>query len=502
MKITTEKLPKSVLALDIELDNEQVEKGLDRAARRLSQKYSVPGFRKGKAPRFIIENYFGRATLMEEASDDLINKSFRHALEQEQIRPVGPPTLGNVDTSEETFRFRVMVPVPPSITLPDYRSIRKSLEVKPITDEDVQRAMDDIRDKHAVLRELDEPRPAQHNDQLTVKLQTFVDDEPLETFPEGEEIPDSTLVMETQRLVPELYEGLLGASIDEEREIVAQMPEDHPNERVSGKEVTFKVRVVGIQERVLPDWDELPVLEEFEGTSDDLRAKTRADLEHNAREAAEKNLIDDFVEEVIAHTEYDVPDVMIEDSAQEMLEEYGQQFTRFGITLDQMLQYRNQTREQVLEEMRPEAEERLKMRLTLLEMADREDLNISENEVQEEANTILSDLDEQTINALMQQQELTNQLLTSVANSVLNRKLRERIRQIALGEAPELAPPAQADEAAEGSDEVPASLPALAEEESTAASTDEPAAVPPASSEAAATPETPTEAGSDTEQRA
>jgi trigger factor len=495
VKITTEKLPKSILALDIELDNDQVEKGLDRAARRLSQKYSVPGFRKGKAPRFIIENYFGRDTLMEEASDDLINKSFRHALEQEQIKPVGPPTLEDVHTSDEAFRFRVMVPVPPSITLPDYRSIRKTLEVKTITDEDVQRAMDEMRDKHAVLRELDEPRPAQHNDQLTVKLQTFVEDEPLEEFAEGEEIPDSTLVMETQRLVPELYEGLLGASIDEEHEIVAQMPEDHPNERVSGKEVTFKVRVVGIQERVLPDWDELPVLEEFEGTIDELRARTRENLEHHASEAAEKNLIDDFVDEVVANTSYDVPDVMIEDSAQEMLEEYGQQFTRFGITLDQMLQYRNQTREQVIEEMLPEAEERLKTRLALLEMANREDLNIFEDEVQEEANTILGDLDEQTINALMQQQELTNQLLTSVANSVLNRKLRERIRQIAMGEAPELAPPEQPDETQAAATDAPASLPAPDEAASSAASTDEPAAVQPA------TPETPAETGSDTEQR-
>jgi trigger factor len=385
--------------------------------------------------------------------------------------------------------------VSPSITLPDYRSIRKSLDVKTITDEDVQRALDEMRDKHAVLRELDEPRPAQHNDQLTVKLQTFVADEPLEAFAEGEEIPDSTLVMETQRLVPELYEGLLGANVDDEREIVAQMPEDHPNERVSGKEVTFKVRVVGIQERVLPDWDELPVLEEFEGTFDELRAKTRADLEHNAREAAEKNLIDGFVDEVVAHTDYDVPDVMIEETAEEMLEEYGQQFTRFGVTLDQMLQYRNQTREQVLAEMKPEAEERLKMRLVMQEMTDQEDLNISEDEVQEEANSILGDLDEQTINALMQQQELTNQLLTSVANSVLNRKLRERIRQIALGEAPELAPPAQTDAADTEADEEPASLPAPAQEERPAPGTDEPVAVPPASSEAAA------ETGSESEQR-
>ncbi|NJO84217.1 MAG: hypothetical protein HC828_16475 [Blastochloris sp.] len=325
MKITTEKLPKSVLALDIELDNEQVEKGLDRA-RAVSRKNIVyRAFARAKRRALSSKTIFGRATLIEEASDDLINKSFRHALEQEQIEPVGPPTLENVEASEP-FRFRVMVPVPPAVTLPDYRSIRKELQVHAITDEAVQRALDDIRDKHAVLRELDEPRPAAQNDQLSVKLQTFVDGESLEEFGEDEEIPDSTLVMDEARLVPELYAGLLGASIDEEREIRAQIPEEHPNERVSGKEVVFQVRVVGMQERLLPDWDELPVLEEFEGTSDELRTKTRETLEHQASEAAEKNLIDSFVEEVVANTSYDVPDVMIMQTAEEMLEEYGQQF--------------------------------------------------------------------------------------------------------------------------------------------------------------------------------
>src|SRR3712207_9279305 len=113
VKVTTEKLPKSLLALDIELDRSQVEKGLDRAARRISQRVQIPGFRKGKAPRFIVENYYGRAALLEEASDDLINTSFREALESEQIDPVGKANLENVEFSAEPYHFRVTVPVQP-----------------------------------------------------------------------------------------------------------------------------------------------------------------------------------------------------------------------------------------------------------------------------------------------------------------------------------------------------------------------------------------------------
>src|SRR5690606_3306169 len=110
VKVTTEKLPKSLLALDIELDSDQVEKGLDRAARKLSQKVNVPGFRKGKAPRFILENYFGRPALIEEATDDLVNKAFREALEQEKIEPVGPASLdGAPNFDVEPYTFRVLV---------------------------------------------------------------------------------------------------------------------------------------------------------------------------------------------------------------------------------------------------------------------------------------------------------------------------------------------------------------------------------------------------------
>ncbi|NJO04509.1 MAG: trigger factor family protein, partial [Chloroflexaceae bacterium] len=182
MKVTTEKLPRSLIALDVELDKDQVQKGLDRAARRISQKYTIPGFRKGKAPRFIVENYFGREALLEEATDDLINKSFKQALEQENIVPVGQASLVSVEPSEESFRFRVTVPVPPSVTLPDYRTIRLPLDMEAISDETVERGMDMIRERHVVLKELEEPRLAQQGDQLTVALETIVEGQALHEF--------------------------------------------------------------------------------------------------------------------------------------------------------------------------------------------------------------------------------------------------------------------------------------------------------------------------------
>src|SRR5262245_34958715 len=175
VKVTSEKLPKSLLALEIELDSDQVEKGLDRAARRISQKVNIPGFRKGKAPRFIVENYYGRPALLEEASDDLINRTFRQALEQEQISPVGAPALDSVNFDEEPFRFRVTVPVSPTVVLPDYHAIHVPMTVSDVTDEMLEEALRDQRERHVVLKELEEPRPAEQGDQLTVQIESFVD---------------------------------------------------------------------------------------------------------------------------------------------------------------------------------------------------------------------------------------------------------------------------------------------------------------------------------------
>lgn len=435
MKVTTEKLPKSLLALNIELERDQVEKGLDRAARRLSQKYAVPGFRKGKAPRFIIENYFGREALLEEASEDLINRAFKAALKQENLTPVGPATLDSLDPSEP-FRIRVTVPVAPTVTLPDYRALHTPLTIEPVTDEMLDRAMEMLRDKHMVLKELEEPRPAQRGDQLTVKLKTIVDGEPMEQHAEDEELPDSTLVLEPDRLVDELYEGLLGVNVGETREIRAQMPEDHANEQVRGKEVLFHVQVVGIQERLLPNWEELPTLEEFDGTLEELRAKTRQDLEASARNMAERALIDEYIDQLVEQTEYDIPDVMIREMAEEMLESQGQQFAQYGITLDQMLQYRGKTRDEAIDELLPDAEKQLKIRLALQDIVRSERLDITDAEIETEIQEIVHEYqEEERENAA---QVLSDQLRMSIANVVLNRKLRERLIAIATGEAPPL----------------------------------------------------------------
>lgn len=453
MKITTEKLPRSLLALEIELDRDRVEKGLDRAARRLSQKVNIPGFRKGKAPRFIVENYFGREALIEEAYEDLINKAFKEALEQEGITPVGRASLEEAHFEDEPFRFRVTVPVAPTVTLPDYRAIRAPLEVPEVTDEMLDQAMESRRERHVVLREPEEPRPARQGDQLTVQIESFVDGEPLEERAEGAEVPESTLVLEPDRLVPGLYEGLIGMVPDETRAIIVQMPEDHANERVRGKEVTFQVKLLRLQERLLPEWDELPVLEEFEGNLEELREKTRAELADDLRETAERETLDAYLRQLIAQTEFDIPDALIEQEADQLLHQQEREFARYSITLEQMLQYRGKTHDEAVEELKPQAEERLKTTLALREIVRKEGLSIADREIDEEVARMVASYEEEQrerARAL-----LSNQLRSTVAGTVLDKKLRERLIAIATGNAP----PLEVREAAAGEGDQAATQP-------------------------------------------
>jgi len=372
---------------------------------------------------------------MEEASEDLINRAFKDALKQEQIEPIGPASLETVDPSEQ-FRFRVTVPMPPTVTLPNYREFRLPLETEPVTDEMVDRAMEMLRDKHVVLKELEEPRPAQKGDQLTVQLETLVDGESLEERAEDAEIPETTLVLEPDRLVDELYAGLVEINVDEERTLTAQMPEDHANEQVRGKEVVFNVKVLGIQERLLPEWEEVPTLEESDGTVEDLRQKTRTDMETSSRQMAERQLVDGFLEQLTEQTSYDIPEVMIRETAHEMLHEQERQFAQYGITLDQMLQYRGQTHDEATEELLPQAEQQLKVRLALQQVVRTEQFDITNEEIENEIQQIVQEYaEEERENA---GRVLATQLRSTVANAVLDRKLRERLMEIAQGEAPPL----------------------------------------------------------------
>ncbi len=483
MKVTTERLPKSIVAVDVELDQQQVQKGLERAARKLSQQFRIPGFRPGKAPRQIVENYFGRERLLEEASDDLIQKSFPEALKQENIVPVGRPTLENVE--QNPFRYRVSVPVEPTVELPDYTGYGLSLDVEEVSDEQVQRLLDAQREQHVVLQELDEPRPAQIGDQVSVTItseadededEDELDDDQIELSDEEEgdvedeleddEFEDDQIDIDSElddeleddladdelddeadgeqeqqialvegRTRPEVLEALVGAQPGETRTVSITYGEDEENEALRGQTVSYTFKVNNVQDRLLPEWEELPTLSEFEGDFEALRANARERLERAAETKARQEVVNAFLERLESETELDIPDAMIEDRATELFHAQAEQINRqFGISEDQYLSVLGKTHEEATAEFTEQAEKDMRRSLVLRTLIQRENITITDEDLAEERERLLEGFDASRRDEMAKLLDQP-QMRQSLQSSALDRKLNDRLVALATGQA-------------------------------------------------------------------
>lgn len=494
MKITTERLPKSLVALDIELEPQQVQKGLERAARKLSQQYRIPGFRPGKAPRQIVENYFGRDRLLEEATEDLIQKTFPEALKQEELAPVGRPTLESVE--HEPFRYRVTVPVEPEIALPEYSAYRLPYEPEAVTDESVQKLLDAQREQHVVLKELDDPRPAQDGDMLTVTISSDLEEQEADDEDEDELSPiaededdesdedededdqeevedddelekldqlegdddeldeldatdddelDENEATERQmplvegRVDPEFYAALLGASAGDSVTVVKTYGEDEEDEELRGKTVTYTIDVKNVQERELPDWDELPTLAEFEGDFDALRDNARNRLERASSDKARRELVDSFLGQLEGDTSFDLPEAMIEERAHELFHQQVAEYQRYGINEESYLKAVGKTHEEAVADYAEQAERDVRRSMVLRELVRHENIQVSDADIGAEGERFTLDFPLERRDEVKRMLEQAN-MQQMLASAVLDRKLNDRIVALATGAAGEAAP--------------------------------------------------------------
>jgi trigger factor len=222
------------------------------------------------------------------------------------------------------------------------------------------------------------------------------------------------------------------------------------------------VKVLGIKERLLPDWDELPTLEEFEGSLDELRAKTRAELVESAGAVAERKVIDEYVKQLIASSEFDIPDILIEREADSLLRQQESQYTRYGIRPEQLYEMSGQKRDDLVQNLMPQAEERLKTTLALQEIVRGEALTVSDDEVAQEVERMLEEYDEEQRDSI--RATLSGQLRPMMAETALDKKLRRHVLFLAAGVEPEAASPASEAAAETAEAEPEASAPEAAQD--------------------------------------
>jgi trigger factor len=446
-EVQTEILDDRQARLTVTVDPQRVEKEMKDAARRISRQVNIPGFRKGKAPYNIIKQYYGEDVIFEEALDRLGQEVYGEALDESEIEPYAPGVLSDVERDPVIMTFTV--PLMPVVELNDYRSVRLPYEAEAITEEDVQRALTELRDQQATLDPVDRPIELGSVALLDI-VGTLVRDDEGEDESE-EEKPSTWLAREGVRVkvdedstypVPGFPEKVIGMEADDERSFDMSFPdEDDIAEALRGKTLHFEVTCREVYEYSAPELDDefAKDLGDYE-TLDDLRAEVRKQLEEaarqNAREEYIQKVLEDLVESVV---EISYPPIMLEQQIDSMLDDLDESLQERGLNLEEYKRLNSLDDAGLRDEVREEAEWQLKVALLLGEVTEAEELSVSEDEINDEIETAILTFGSQA--ALARQFYSSPEVRRRMANRVLSQKTLDRLIAIAKGEEPPIGEP-------------------------------------------------------------
>ncbi|WP_123041321.1 trigger factor [Cohnella candidum] len=381
MKANWEKIEKNVGVLDVEIDAEQVAVALDKAFRKVVAKVNVPGFRKGKVPRAIFEARFGVESLYQDAIDILLPQAYSEAVEQAGIEPVDRP---DVDVEQfakgQAFKFKAKVTVKPEVKLGEYKGLEVPAADAEVTEEEIAKELERLQNRHAELVVVDEG-PAQQGDTAVIDFEGFQDGVPFE----GGKGEMYSLELGSGSFIPGFEEQVVGLNIAEEKDVNVTFPENYHAENLAGKPVVFKVKLHEIKRKNLPalddefakDVSEFDTLEEYK---QDLAAKLKERKEKDAESARETAVID----QAAAAAEVDVPEAMVENEIEQMMKDFESRLRMQGMNLDLYYQFSGQSQESLKEQMKVDASKRVRNNLVLEAIANAENLEVSESDVDEE----------------------------------------------------------------------------------------------------------------------
>jgi trigger factor len=379
MKVTAETLEDSQVALNIEAEAGELNKAMDEAYRRLVNKVSVPGFRKGKAPRFILEQHIGKGALLEEALEQLIPQLYKEAIDSQKIEPIDQPQMEIIQT--EPVVFKAVVPVKPTVELGDYRNIKLQPEPVEITDEEIDAAVELKRQEQAILTPVD--RPVQFGDVVTMNIEANIEEKPF--------LNHKDIVYEvnkdSQVPLPGFAEKLKGTKKGKGKDFTIIMPPDHRVKEFAGKECFFKVAITEVKEKQLPELDD-----EFSQTCgyDNLTSMKEAlyvDLKDKAKQLGKQRLSETAVDAVVEISQVHYPPILENKEIDRILEREAH---RLGFTkLNDYLNATNLTEEKMRDSLRPMVKKQIAQLIVLDEIARIEKIEIDESEVDNQINEMV-----------------------------------------------------------------------------------------------------------------
>ncbi len=381
-----EAIEKNRYELHFSIEKAVFDAAVDKVYRKQVKSISVPGFRKGKAPRSIIEKMYGTGVFYEDAINDLIPNAYPAALEESKLEVVGQPEFDIVSLDENGLVLSAKVYVKPEVEIKDYCGIEVENEVEPVTDEEVDKEIETIRERNSREIEVTD-RAAEMGDTAVIDFEGFCDGVAFE----GGKGTDYALTLGSGSFIPGFEEQIVGKNIDDEFDVNVTFPAEYHATDLAGKDAVFKVKIHALTKVELPalDDDFAKDVSEFD-TFDEYKADMKAKIEKRHETAAQSALEEKLVEALIEKLEADIPVAMFEEETENYVRDYDMRLRSQGMDLSTFLKYTNQTLDGLREQMRPQAERQVKGRLALEKIAALENLEATEEDIEAEYAQIAS----------------------------------------------------------------------------------------------------------------
>ncbi|RHC00127.1 trigger factor [Mediterraneibacter gnavus] len=381
MSLQVEKLEHNMAKLTVEVAAEDVEKALQAAYLKQRKQINIPGFRKGKVPRQMIEKMYGPEVFYDEAANNMIPDAYAKAYDESELDIVSQPKIEVVQMEKgKPFIFTAEVATKPEVTLGDYKGLKVDKVSTRVTQKEVDEEIEKERERNARTIEVTD-RAVQDKDEVTLDFEGFVDGVGFEGG-KGEDYP---LTIGSGSFIPGFEEQLIGAEIDKEVEVNVTFPKEYHSEELAGKDATFKCTVHTIKAKELPELDDEFASEVSEcETMDAYRAEVKKNIKERKERTGKEKKENQAVDQAIENAQMDIPEAMIEFQVRQMADDFARRIQQQGLTVEQYFQFTGMTAEKMMEEMRPQAEKSIKTRLVLEAIVKAENIEVSDERVEEE----------------------------------------------------------------------------------------------------------------------
>lgn len=385
MSLQVEKLEKNMAKLTIEAGADELEKAIEKAYQKQKSKISIPGFRKGKVPRQMVEKMYGKEVFYEDAANELIPDAYDKALDECEEDIVSSPKIEVVQIEAgKPFIFTATVALKPEVKLGKYKGVKVDKIDTAVTEEEIDAEINKERENNARNITV-EDRPVKDGDMTTLDFEGFVDGEPFDGG-KGEDYP---LTIGSGAFIPGFEEQLVGAEIGKEVEVKVTFPEDYQAENLQGKEAVFKCTIKEIKEKELPELDDefASEVSEFE-TMAEYRENVKKNLTEKKEKDAKNAKEEAAIQAVVEASEMEIPEPMLESQQRQMVDEFAQRITMQGLSMEQYFQFTGTNYQKMVEQVKPQALERIKSRLVLEAVVKAENIEVTQEDYEKELETM------------------------------------------------------------------------------------------------------------------